>query len=105
MVNKARILSIAKKAGKIIIQNALTLYYTLNSDAPKWVKVIIAMALAYLVAPIDSIPDLIPVLGFSDDLVLLITVLSKIAIHIKDEYRQQARQDVDRTFDQNPNFG
>ena len=102
MVNKARILSIAKKAGKIIIQNALTLYYTLNSDVPKWVKVIIAMALAYLVAPIDSIPDLIPVLGFSDDLGLLITVLSKIAIHIKDEYRQQARQDVDRIFDQNP---
>ena len=102
MVNKARILSIAKKAGKIIIQNALTLYYTLNSDVPKWVKVIIAMALAYLVAPIDSIPDLIPVLGFSDDLGLLITVLSKIAIYIKDEYRQQARQDVDRIFDQNP---
>ena len=101
MVNKARILSIAKKAGKIIIQNALTLYYTLNSDAPRWVKVIIAMALAYLVAPIDSIPDLIPVLGFSDDLGLLITVLSKIAIHIKDESRQQARQDVDRIFDQN----
>ena len=102
MVNKARILSIAKKAGKVIIQNALTLYYTLNSDAPRWVKVIIAMALAYLVAPIDSIPDLIPVLGFSDDLGLLITVLSKIAIHIKDESRQQARQDVDRIFDQNP---
>ena len=102
MVNKARILSIAKKAGKIIIQNALTLYYTLNSDVPKWVKVIIAMALAYLVAPIDSIPDLIPVLGFSDDLGLLITVLSKIAIHIKNESRQQARQDVDRIFDQNP---
>ena len=103
MVNKARILSIAKKAGKIIIQNALTLYYTLNSDAPRWVKVIIAMALAYLVAPIDSIPDLIPVLGFSDDLGLLITVLSKIAIHIKDESRQQARQDVDRIFDENSN--
>ena len=103
MVNKARILSIAKKAGKIIIQNALTLYYTLNSDAPRWVKVIIAMALAYLVAPIDSIPDLIPVLGFSDDLGLLITVLSKIAIHIKNESRQQARQDVDRIFDQNSN--
>ena len=103
MVNKARILSIAKKAGKIIIQNALTLYYTLNSDAPKWVKVIIAMALAYLVAPIDSIPDLIPVLGFSDDLGLLITVLSKIAIHIKDKSRQQARQDVDRIFDENSN--
>ena len=102
MVNKARILSIANKAGKIIIQNGLTLYYTLNSDVPKWVKVIIAMALAYLVAPIDSIPDLIPVLGFSDDLGLLITVLSKIAIHIKNESRQQARQDVDRIFDQNP---
>ena len=38
------------------------------------------MELAYLVASIDSIPDLIPVLAFSDDLGLLITVLSKIAI-------------------------
>ena len=61
--------------------------------------------IAYLVAPIDSIPDLIPVLGFSDDLGLLSTVLSKIAIQIKNEYRQQARQDVDRVFDKNPNFG
>ena len=60
------------------------------------------MELAYLVASIDSIPDLIPVLAFSDDLGLLITVLPKIAIQIKDEYRQQARQDVDRIFDQNP---
>ena len=68
-------------------------------------KVIIEMALAYLVASIDSIPDLIPVLAFSDDLGLLITVLSKIAIQIKNEYRQQARQDVDRVFDKNPNFG
>ena len=63
------------------------------------------MALAYLVASIDSIPDLIPVLAFSDDLGLLSTVLSKIAIQIKNEYRQQARQDVDRVFDKNPNFG
>ena len=54
-------------------------------------KVIIEMALAYLVASIDSIPDLIPVLAFSDDLGLLITVLPKIAIQIKDEYRHQAR--------------
>ena len=60
------------------------------------------ISFTHLVAPIDSIPDLIPVLGFSDDLGLLITVLSKIAIHIKNESRQQARQDVDRIFDQNP---
>ena len=56
-------------------------------------------------AAIDSIPDLIPVLAFSDDLGLLITVLSKIAIQIKNEYRQQTRQDVDRVFDKNSNFG
>ena len=68
-------------------------------------KVIIEMALAYLVASIDSIPDLIPVLAFSDDLGLLITVLPKIAIQINDEYHQQARYDVDRVFDKNPNFG
>ena len=87
MINKKKIFSIAKKAGKITIQNALTLYYTLNSDAPVWVKVIIATALAYLVNPIDSIPDLTPVLGFTDDVGILIATLS-IAVHIKDEYRR-----------------
>ena len=67
------------------------LYYTLNSDAPVWMKVIIANALAYLVNPIDSIPNLTPVLGFTDDVGILITTLSVISVHIKDEYRRQAR--------------
>jgi uncharacterized membrane protein YkvA (DUF1232 family) len=102
MINKKKIFSIAKKAGKITIQNALTLYYTLNSDASVWVKVIIATALAYLVNPIDSIPDLTPVLGFTDDLGILITALSVIAVHIKDEYRRQARQDADTIFNKHP---
>ncbi|MDP6599030.1 MAG: DUF1232 domain-containing protein [Candidatus Poribacteria bacterium] len=61
-------------------------------------KVIIATALAYLVNPIDSIPDLTPVLGFTDDLGILITALSVIAVHIKDECRRQARQDADTIF-------
>ncbi|MBP98237.1 hypothetical protein CMK18_19980 [Candidatus Poribacteria bacterium] len=48
--------------------------------------------MAYLVSPINSILDLTPVLGFTDDLGVLITVLSAVAVHVKDEYRRQARQ-------------
>ncbi len=42
------------------------------------VKTYILAAMAYLVSPIDIIPDFIPVAGFADDLIVLVTILNKI---------------------------
>ncbi|MAJ71546.1 hypothetical protein CMK13_00930 [Candidatus Poribacteria bacterium] len=51
----------------------------------------------------DLIPDLTPVLGFTDDLGVVITVLSSaIAVHVKDECRRQARQSTEAIFNEYP---
>lgn len=58
----------AKSMGVDVTFCALILFYTLNAKTtPFKDKAIIIAALGYLVAPIDLIPDLVP-LGFSDDL-------------------------------------
>ena len=39
--------------------------------APGWLKLGAAMIVVYVVSPIDLIPDVIPVLGVMDDIVLV----------------------------------
>ncbi|MDR2969401.1 MAG: DUF1232 domain-containing protein [Tannerellaceae bacterium] len=58
-------------------------------------KIIIMIAVAYALSPIDLIPDLIPVLGYLDDL-LILPLFAFIAIKLipkqtMNECREQAR--------------
>ncbi len=50
----------------------------LDRETPRRIKGLIIVALSYLVFPIDIIPDFIPVLGFIDDLLVIVIVLNKI---------------------------
>jgi uncharacterized membrane protein YkvA (DUF1232 family) len=38
---------------------------------PRWLKPAVGLLLLYLVSPVDLLPDVIPVLGVVDDLVLI----------------------------------
>lgn len=53
-----------------------------------------AAAIVYFVTPIDVIPDFIPVFGFSDDLSVVLFVLSTIAEDLE-RYRQYEREKTD----------
>ena len=44
------------------------------------------MALGYFIAPVDAFPDIVPFLGFADDLGALALALSTVAVHIKDAH-------------------
>ena len=53
---------LALSAGKPVIEKALQLFYATQSpDTPAWAKRVIYGALAYLILPIDAIPDYLPV--------------------------------------------
>lgn len=39
--------------------------------SPRWLKPAVALMLLYVLSPVDLIPDVIPVLGLVDDVVLL----------------------------------
>jgi uncharacterized membrane protein YkvA (DUF1232 family) len=55
-----------------------------DRTVPAPIKGYILVAFAYLVSPIDIIPDFIPVAGFVDDLLIMAVILNKI-INASDE--------------------
>jgi len=50
----------------------------LDNGIPSAIKSYILLGLVYLISPIDFLPDIIPVVGFVDDLLVLVVLLNKI---------------------------
>jgi uncharacterized membrane protein YkvA (DUF1232 family) len=62
-----------------------------DPQTSKRVKYTLMGALAYFVMPVDVLPDLLPLIGFSDDAAVLAFVMAQIAGSITPEHREQAR--------------
>jgi uncharacterized membrane protein YkvA (DUF1232 family) len=89
----------AKNAGEMAIESGLKMYYAArDDDTPKWAKAAIFSALGYFICPVDAIPDLMPVLGFSDDLGVLVAAAATTAAYIKDEHVAKAKETVKQWF-------
>lgn len=88
-----------KSAGQDTIEKAFVLYYTMRDPAtPTWCKSVIAGALAYFISFIDGIPDLTPILGYTDDLTVMIAAISVIATHISEENKIKAKEKAEKLF-------
>ncbi|MGE0061581.1 MAG: YkvA family protein [Xanthobacteraceae bacterium] len=73
-------------------EDLLAAYYcAFDRSTPRHVQFALAGALAYFVLPLDSIPDLVPMLGFSDDAAVLAAAIKLVSNHITDEHRAAAR--------------
>ncbi|MCR9119202.1 MAG: YkvA family protein [bacterium] len=73
-------------AGRHVMQRALQLYYaSKRSETPAWAKATILGALGYFIMPLDAISDFTPVVGFSDDLGVMVFALAVVAAHIDDD--------------------
>jgi uncharacterized membrane protein YkvA (DUF1232 family) len=73
-------------------EDLLTAYYCAYDRAtPLQVKVTLVGAIAYFVLPLDAIPDVLPVLGFTDDAAVLATAIKLVAGAIRPEHREAAR--------------
>ncbi len=60
----------------------IVLFFALKDNRTGWLpKLIILVAILYLLSPIDIIPDFIPVLGYLDDLVI-VPLLINLAINL-----------------------
>ncbi len=83
----------ARQAGMKTIYSALLMYYAFTRrETPYWARSIIIGVLGYFISPIDWIPDLTPVIGFTDDLGVLSFGIITIACFINDEVRINARK-------------
>jgi len=66
-------------------------YCALYLETPRHVKMTLFGAIAYFVLPIDAIPDMLPVIGFTDDAAVLATAIKLVTDHITPRHREQAK--------------
>jgi len=94
-----KVKSVSKAAGVKIVYSALLLFYVLKDEhVPKKSKWIIYGALGYFILPTDIIPDYIPVLGFFDDLTVLLIALGEVTQHITPEIMEKAKNKLTEWF-------
>lgn len=89
----------ASSAGRELVEKALWLYYAAERpDVPRWAKLTIWGALAYFVMPVDAIPDLLPGVGYVDDLGALGAALATVASYVDDDVKVRARARLSAWF-------
>ena len=87
-----KITGVLKKAGSEIIYKALQLFYaTQNPTCPLAIKGTIYAALGYFILPIDLIPDFLPGVGFTDDLLAIGAAIGMAHLYIDDNVIQLAQ--------------
>ena len=88
-----KVKTFAITAGREVIEKALWLYYAAQRpETPKWAKAAIYGALAYFISPLDAIPDITPLVGFTDDLGALAAAIAMTSAYINEDVKAKASQ-------------
>ena len=101
--NASSFLDKVTKYGKLIGINALykavQLWFVMQKpDVPATTKAVIMGALGYLIAPLDFLPDLMPVLGYTDDFVAITFALIKVQGYIDEEVERKSKHLLAKIF-------
>jgi uncharacterized membrane protein YkvA (DUF1232 family) len=99
VVNEGVLARLLRRAGRTIARPALECYeMVIDGATPHQARLTVLAALAYLMLPLDFIPDFIPAAGFSDDMVALTALLGLCSRHITPDIRTRAKDRLDRWF-------
>lgn len=101
--NDSSFLDKVTKYGKLIgitaLYKAVQLWFVLQKpDVPARTKAVIMGALGYLIAPLDFLPDLLPVLGYTDDMVAITFALIKVQGYIDEEVERKSKKLLAKIF-------
>lgn len=101
--NDSSFLDKVTKYGKLIgitaLYKAVQLWFVLQKpDVPAGTKAVIMGALGYLIAPLDFLPDLLPVLGYTDDMVAITFALIKVQGYIDEEVERKSKKLLAKIF-------
>jgi len=77
-------------------EDLLAAYYcALDRDTPRKVQAALIGAIGYFVLPFDAIPDMLPLLGFTDDAAVLAGVIRLMVAHITPIHRDAAKRAIE----------
>ncbi|MDO4640573.1 MAG: YkvA family protein [Neisseria sp.] len=92
-----KIARVAVRLGAPAVRQLYALYFLYKSpNVPKRAKLIIVGALIYFFSPIDSIPDLLGPLGFTDDIAVIALVYSQMKSYLTEDIKIMAQQATDK---------
>jgi uncharacterized membrane protein YkvA (DUF1232 family) len=78
-------------------EDLLAAYYcAFDKQTPRHVQASLLGAIAYFILPFDVVPDMLPMLGFTDDAAVLATAIKLVASHITPDHREAARAALKR---------
>ena len=78
-------------------EDLLTAYYcALDRNTPTHVRAALIGALLYFISPLDLIPDMLPIVGLSDDAAVVAGAIKLVWDQIKPEHRDAAREALAR---------
>lgn len=96
---KAKLQKYAKVIGVGAIYKIMQLWYVLQKpEVPMAQKMLITGALGYLIAPLDFIPDLTPILGYSDDFVAITYALVQVQGYVDPEVKDKSKHFIEDVF-------
>ena len=94
-----KIKKFSKAAGTKVIFAVLLLYYAMKDNSVSLkTKLFIAASLGYFILPTDAIFDLTPIIGYSDDLGVLLFALKQISSAITPAVKENARKKIEEWF-------
>ena len=89
----SKVKGFALTAGRGLVEQALWLHGAAQRpETPLWAKTTIFGALGYFISPIDVIPDALPIVGFTDDLGVIVAALGAVRAYVTDEVKRQAAE-------------
>lgn len=89
----AKVQKRTRAMGRRPLELGLTLFYTLREPStPVWCKAVISGSLGYFISLVDAIPDLTPVLGYTDDIYVMAAALAALGAHVTPRARAKARE-------------
>ena len=90
-----------KVAAKVpFADDVLAVWYCARDPAtPKVAKGLMMAALAYFILPTDAIPDLLGVIGFTDDAAVFAALMAVVGKNLKPKHREAAQGFLKRMSD------
>ncbi len=93
----------AKSTSATLLKDTHTLYRSLTDpDVPWYAKFLVGLIVAYIISPIDIIPDFIPVLGLLDEAILVPIgiglALKLMPEQVMEKYREEDGGSFSRRF-------
>lgn len=92
-----KLLKLAKRAGKKLLYPAMLLYKIYESkNVSIKDKAIVIGALGYFILPHDLIADIIPLLGFTDDMAVMTIVIRTLSKAMTPELKNDAKEALEK---------